>query len=460
MYRYRLEVNALKYTVIVEFIKGEIFEGNIKPGKRMPSIRSLCEKFSCTKSTAVRAYYELKNQDIVYAVPNSGYYLIDKFHEKQKSNNGITDFSGTALETSILPYREFQACINQAIDKYKDKLFYYINPKGLDSLIKVLKKQLQNYQVFSEEENIFVTTGSQQSLNILSKMPFPNGKNNIAVEQPTYNGMLECIKQNNAVPIGICRNFKGLDFQELERVFRGGIKFFYTVSRFSNPLGLSYSDEDKKKLISLAEKYNTYIVEDDYLGDMERNNKSNPIYSFDTNSRVIYIKTFSKVMLPGLRVAVAVLPKGLIGTFFQYKKWLDINTPVLSQGALELYISSGMFNKHIKKTRNIYFKRMEYLKEVVQRNYSQVINWKIPDNGGFYAGLEILNGNKEKTILKRLLDKNIILSSFEKHYLDECLIDNMLSVSVASVSCEEIEEGIPKIVNEIENKTLSLLNFY
>ncbi|HYF75155.1 MAG TPA: PLP-dependent aminotransferase family protein, partial [Candidatus Nitrosocosmicus sp.] len=365
----------MKYSVIVNDIRKEISQGNIISGAKIPSIRELCIKYKCTKSTVLRAYYELKELGLVYAVPGSGYYLINNFAEAPNNNTAI-DFSGSSLDKNSLAYNEFQPFINQAISKYKEDLFAYADPKGLDQLTEALRRHLQDHQVFADIERIFVTTGSQQALSLLSKMHFPNAKSNVVIEQPTYQGMIECLKQNCISAIGVSRNFDGLDFDGLERAFRNdNVKFFYTIPRFNNPLGLSYTNSDKKKILALAEKYNVYIVEDDYLGDLESDSKSTPIFSFDQSDRVIYIKTFSKVLLPSLRIATVVLPKLLINTFREYKYWSDINTPLISQGALEIYISSGMFSLHVNKIRNMYSQRMAGLKELTEKKASPSIRW-------------------------------------------------------------------------------------
>lgn len=442
----------MKYSLIVEHLKNQISAGNITSGQKMPSIRELCDKFECTKGTAVRAYYELKDEHLVYAVPNSGYYLIENINSKIRNNFPDINFSGTSLDLNALPYNEFQASINQAISKYKEKMFCYSQPQGLDSLIETLRKHLQNHQVFTTKERIFVTTGSQQTLDILGRMPFPNGKSNVVLEQPTYNGMIQALKLNNITTIGVTRNFKGLDFDSLERIFRNNnVKFFYTIPRFNNPIGLCYSNADKKKLVELAEKYDVYIVEDDFLGDLECNPKSTPIFSFDTSDRVIYVKTFSKVLLPGLRVALAVLPKILTNTFQNYKRWEDLNTNVLSQGALEIYLSSGMFDVHIKKIRDLYFNRMNYLKKVTESNPSTAVKWHIPSNGGFYAGIEILNSSSGKVVKDNLLKKDILISSMENFYLEEFFTDRILRMSIANANYTELDCGIPLIINEISN---------
>lgn len=441
----------MKYSMIVNDIKQEISLGNIVPGAKIHSVRELCNKYKCTKSTILRAYYELKDQGLVYSIPGSGYYLINNFTEISGCNNTI-DFSGTSLDKDTLPYNEFHPFITQAINKYKEELFAYADPKGLNQLIDAFRKHLQDHQVFAGSERIFVTTGSQQALNLLSKMPFPNAKSNVVIEQPTYQGIIECLKQNQVATVGVLRDFNGLDFDGLERAFRNdNIKFFYTISRFNNPLGLSYTNDDKKKIIALAEKYNVYILEDDYLGDLESDPKSTPIFSFDKSDRVIYVKTVSKVLLPSLRIASVVLPKLLINTFREYKYWSDINTPLISQGALEIYMNSGMFNLHINRVRSLYSQKMSDLKTLAEKQASPSIRWHIPAKGGFYAGLEILNMRKQKDIVDGLAKKNILLSNIEIHYLKEFRNDKFLRLSVTRLQREAMESGINAVINEIES---------
>lgn len=441
----------MKYSMIVSDIHHEIASGKILPGGRIPSVRELCTRYSCNKSTILRAYYELKEQGLIYAIPGSGYYLINNFSEAPVSDT-LIDFSGTSLDKGTLPYSEFQPYITQAIGKYKEELFTYSDPKGLPQLTEALRSHLQDHQVFSAVDRIFVTTGSQQALSILSRMPFPNAKTNVAVEQPTYQGMLESLRQNQVPAIGISRDFNSLDFDGLERVFRNdNIKFFYTIPRFSNPLGLSYTNDEKKKIIALAEKYNVYIVEDDYLGDLETSSKSTPLFSFDQSDRVIYLKTFSKVLLPSLRIAAAVLPKLLVNTFREYKYWSDINTPLLSQGALELYINSGMFRQHSGRIRSQYLQKMSDLRELAIKKNSPSVRWHIPERGGFYAGLEILNSGSQKNIVGNLLKGNIILSPIEVHYLKEFANEKFLRLSVTKVEKPAMESGVTAVVSEIEN---------
>jgi len=448
-----------KYHQIIEFIEKEIESGKILPGKKLPSIRDICKIFNCSKSTAVRAYSELEKNHIAYSIPQSGYYLAER-RQYTENKNGlkIADLSSASPDITLLPYEEFQHCLNQAIDVYKEILFSYTEPQGLKPLIDILEKHLQDHQVFANPEMIFVTSGSQQALDILTKMPFPNGKDNIVVEQPTYQGILMAAEINKIKVIGVARDFKSINFDHLERIFKNGnVKFFYTISRFSNPLGLSYTKEEKKHILALAEKYDVYIVEDDYLCDMETDPKADPIFAYDTSSRVIYIESYSKTLLPGLRLAVAVLPKLLINTFKEYKKWADLNTSVLSQGALEIYIKSGMFNSHIKKIKKLYSDRMKFLKKLVDDINSDAVKWHIP-HCGLFAGIEILNGAKAQNIAESLRRKNIMISNPNQFYLKEFQDSRFLRISIARSDEKTLRTVIPEIIKEISGATKEIRN--
>ncbi len=439
-----------KYNDIVSYIINEVENKNLKYKHKLPTVRVLSEKFGCSKATVVRAYNELEKEHIVYSIPQSGYYLVESKNELNKSSNSdIINFSSAAPDEGILPYEEFQHCLNRAIDIYKQTLFNYSDAKGLLSLINVLEKYFQEYQIFCSLDNIFITSGSQQAISILCNMPFPNGKNNVLVEQPTYNGTLKSLEFSNASVIGIERNFQGIDLDELERKFANcNVKCFYTIPRFHNPLGTSYSNEEKKQILKLAQKYDVYIIEDDYLADLEIKSNYYSMYYEDVSSRVIYLKSFSKILLPGLRIAAVIMPKILTNIFMEYKKWSDLSTSVLSQGALEIYIKSGMFKVHGKKIKKTYSERMNLLKKELSLLDKSYAKYHVPDIG-FFGCIELLKNTNASSIIKKLNQRNVYLEDTKKNYLKNYFNNNILKISIARANLENIKYGIPIILDEI-----------
>ena len=440
----------LKYEEIIEYIKNNIKTEKLNHPKKLPSIRSIQKLFQCSTGTVLKAYAKLEQEHIIYSVPKSGYYIINDFHNQNSSKQNIIDFSAVNLNSEAFPYKNFQHCLNKSIDLYKEKLFAYSDPKGLNSLIKVLTKHIQNYQIFTKSDNILITSSSQQALNILSTMPFPNGKSNILIEQPTYYGMIKFLELNKIPTLGINRDFNGINLDELEKLFKyGNIKFFYSIPRFHNPTGTSYSKLEKQEIIKLAEKYDVYIIEDDIAADLDMNKKNDSMFSYDTSSKVIYLKSYSKVLMPGLRVAALILPDLLINNFLEYKRWTDISSPILSQGALEIYIKNGMFDAHMKQLVSLYGNRMNSLKDILLENKHPKIKFNIP-NSGYFGCIYVNDSLNYDKILESLHHKNIKIFNTSECFLREYKCNNYFRITISEVNEKQIKKNIPIILDTIQ----------
>jgi DNA-binding transcriptional MocR family regulator len=231
-------------------IKLRLEEGLLIAGSKLPSVRQLSEDFSCSKNTVIKAYDELEKEHLIYSVPKSGYYVVNEFQNATNEHETI-DFLSAGPDKNVMPYLEFQHCMNQAIEQYKEELFTYSDQQGSYSLRVQIVKYLQDLQVFTQPERLVVVSGSQQALNLLVSMSFPNEKNNILIEQPTYFGFIESITLHQATTFGIELSMEGIDLERLEYIFQNNdIKFFYIIPRFHNPLGHCYTNSEKKKSLS------------------------------------------------------------------------------------------------------------------------------------------------------------------------------------------------------------------
>ena len=329
-----------KYEQVVHYLKAEIESGKLQTGSRLPSIRKLSQDFHCSKDTVQRALLELRYEKYIYSKPQSGYYVL----EQQTSHE---DLVISVNDEHAAAYDDFRLCVNESLIGRENYLYnYYEHQEGLEELRKSVQKLLFDQAIYSKPDQLVMTTGTQQALFILSQIDFPGNAQEILVEQPTYHRMNQLLLAQNLPYQTIERRVDGIDLKELEKHFKSGnIKFFYTIPRFHYPLGHSYTEEEKRAILDLAAKYQIYIVEDDYLGDLDPK-MGQTFHYLDQDDLVIYIKSFSTSIFPALRITALILPNVIKDAFVDYKNILDYDNNLIMQKALSLYIDSQLFEKN------------------------------------------------------------------------------------------------------------------
>ncbi|QRG65158.1 PLP-dependent aminotransferase family protein [Brevibacillus choshinensis] len=439
-----------KYVEILSDIEQQINEGRFASGQKLPSVRNAARMYGCSVNTVSRAYMELEKRHAIYSIAQSGYYVVEKPGSRHNATECKTiDFSASSPDPSLFPYLDFQHCLNKALDTYKYDLFTCGDATGLETLRHTLVSHLAGDQVFAKANQVIVMSGIQPALEILAKMPFPNENSTILVEQPSYDIFLRFLEAERIPVIGIARTASGIDLRELEEKFRQGkIKFFYTMSRYHSPLGTSYSVDERKRIARLASKYDVYVVEDDYMADLGEEPGSDPIYAYDHTSHVVYLKSFSKIIFPGLRLGAAVLPETLLETYLEHKGYAD--TSQLSQGALEVYIKNGMYERHKRKIASQYALRIQMLNDAVQRHNDAGLLEITKVQFGVYVQFKLPQTVNLERLIERLAARGILVLSGKRFYLSDFLErEKFLRISIARAQQEQIEEGVKGIIEEV-----------
>ncbi len=437
-----------KYQRVADSFRENIQKGKVKPGEKLPSVLNLAKETGYNTDTIVKAYKLLEEEHLIYAAAKSGYYVV-KSTVKSEKRSGIMDLRTVSPPEEMNPYKDFYHCMEKSISVYKNKLFEYGMPQGMEELRSVLVKHLMNFQIFTSLKDIFITTGAQQALAILAAMNFSGGRTAVVVEQPTYSVMLQTLACCKVPVIGIRRTKDGIDLGELERIFQTEkVKFFYTMPRFQNPSGYCYTKKQKEEILRLASRYGVYIVEDDYVGNLEIREKEDCLYAMGEKERIIYIHSFSKTLLPGLRLGMAIIPEALQKEFIQHKQSMDLNTPVLTQGALEIYLKSSMYKAHAQRTKTYYKNKMEVLGNACRQHLNGHIKYHIPPTG-IYALIETGRFRAE-TVVKRLEKLGILLNSLESSYLDGFTGTQGIRLCVCCCEDRDIEEAVIQINTELE----------
>lgn len=439
-----------KYSAILADFEQKRAAGQLRPGQKLPSVRQAAEVYGCSISTITRAYAELEKRHAIYSIPQSGYYMVEDEEEDDGLDDGVIDFASSSPDLNVFPYRDFQHCLNKAIDTYKYHLFTYGDPKGLGALRETLVKHLADDQVFAKAKQIAVTSGIQQALHTLAKMPFPNGRSVILVEQPSYNLYLNFLEAEGLPVKSIARTADGIDLQQLEERFRSGeIKCFYTMSRHHNPLGTSYGVREKKTIARLAAKYDVYVLEDDYMADLGDRRGTEPLFAYDQSGHVVYLKSFSKIIFPGLRIGAVVLPEPLMEKFHTYNQ--QGGAALLSQAALDIYIKNGMYERHREKIYQQYQSRMEILLDAVKMYNGDGLLEVADVRSGVYTQFKIPQAVNLERVVDRLKRRGVLVNNGKLFYLSAYLQrEKFLRISISRARPEQIHEGVKAVIEEVK----------
>ena len=419
-----------KYEQVVHYLKEEIESGKLQTGSRLPSIRKLSQDFHCSKDTVQRALLELRYEKYIYSKPQSGYYVL----EQQTSHE---DLVISVNDEHAAAYDDFRLCVNESLIGRENYLYnYYEHQEGLEELRKSVQKLLFEQAIYSKPDQLVLTSGTQQALFILSQIDFPSRMQEILVEQPTYHRMNQLLLAQGLPYQTIERRIDGIDLNELEQHFKKGkIKFFYTIPRFHYPLGHSYTDQEKRAILDLAAKYQIYIVEDDYLGDLDPK-MGQTFHYLDQNDLVVYIKSFSTSLFPALRITALILPNAIKEAFVSYKNILDYDNNLIMQKALSLYIDSQLFEKNRLARLVLQEKKQAQIQKLLKSNPINLPTYPLHDG--------LLLDLRQYPKIASLKHSSLGLDFFETSYLSTC------PYHFTKVPLEKIETTLDYLKTELD----------
>lgn len=379
---------------------------------------------------------------------------------KTATEEGIISFGGGIPDPETFPIKKLSEISNDVImNEYKTALQYGAT-EGDPELIKQYIRLLEKYEGIEglTEENLMITTGSQQALFIIGTV-FLDEDSYCAVSKPIYLGAGSAFNQRNPNYISIPLEKDGMNLDILEKELKkldseGKIdkfKFVYTVSNFHNPAGTSLSLEKRKRLIELAEKYDFIIIEDDPYGALRFEGEKLPsIFKLSKGERVILLNTFSKVLSPGLRIGVIIGNNELIRKMVLAKQGMDLCSSTLTQRIAARFMEKYDLFEEIQPTIEIYKEKKDKFMEALDKYLGDIegIDWIRPQ-GGLFSWIILPEGFDTMEMFEIAKRKKVIYIPGETFYVDEPE-RNTLRVSFCLPSFEELEEGSKRLRETIE----------
>ena len=347
----------------------------------------------------------------------------------------------------------------EAVREISEKIFreepitalQYGVTEGYEPLIHELKSYLKSrHGIGTETDALIITSGAQQVMDLVTKVLCNEG-DQIACESPSFIGSLNCFRAYGAELCGVPVERDGIDVVALEEVLKNNskVKFLYTIPNFQNPSGVTMSLEKRKNVYELACKYNIVILEDNPYGDLRVSGEPLPtIKSMDTEGRVIYAGTFSKLIAPGLRVGYVCGPEKIVSKMTVGKQTSDVHTPMFCQLLVYNWMKNYDIDAHIARMHDIYERKLNLMCDLIDSELGSAVTYVKPE-GGMFVWCRLNDGIDMLDFCRRAVEKKVAVVPGTAFLTDEMETTQYIRLNFSTPSDEDIVKGM-KLLGELK----------
>ncbi len=424
--------------------------GALQTGDKLPSIRSLAQSTGVNKLTVIEAYNVLEADGLVEARQGSGYFVslakikcpdsAPKFAPPQdvivseqppppplikelkggsffnlyiasvqaRQQPGMIDLSsGFSLASGL---EDLPRIARRAVKQVAGSLFNYDLPQGQLMLRQQISRMLvQQHGLEVTPEDLIITNGSKQGLSLVVHYYVKPG-DWVIVESPTWHGMLSLLYNMGAKVIGIPMTAEGMNLELLEKnLYTYRPKLIFTVSTLHNPTGITTSQAHRRQLLQLAERYNCVILEDNAYEGLNFEPVPAPIKALDRKDIVTYVGTFSKTIMPGIRVGYLVATGQQYQPLVERKLLSDLHVSTVSQAIVSEYLASGHYRHHLAHLQAQHLQSRNAMLSALQRHFPPSASWTVP-NGGTFLWVQLPAGLPLSEICQQALSRGVFVA--------------------------------------------------
>ena len=374
----------------------------------------------------------------------------------------VISFAGGLPAPDVFPVEEFSSACEKVLKDWGALALQYGATEGYLPLREMIARHTGRYGITVSAENILITSGSQQALDLIGKV-FINPGDRILVEEPTYLGALQAWNAYGAEYVTVPMDEDGMITDALENALRSGVKFIYVLPNFQNPTGVTLSLQRRQQLIEIADRYGVPIIEDDPYGQLRYEGENLPsIVSMDNEYRrngsneyrgnVIYLSTFSKILAPGLRLAWVIAPTPVIRKLVQAKQGADLHTATFNQIVAFEVARGGFLDRHIWLIRRIYGERRNIMLDAMEELFPPGVKWTRPQGGLFLWGM-LPEGMDTTEVFKIAVSRKVAFVPGTSFYALGGG-ENTMRLNFSYSSPDQIQIGIERLGNVLKEMVL------
>jgi 2-aminoadipate transaminase len=381
------------------------------------------------------------------------------------SRRDIISFAPGHPAPETFPWREFSEIAAELLSGRDGSVLQYGPTRGHRPLLEEISGILHARGIDSAMEDLLVTTGSQQGLDVVARVLLDPG-DVVLVELPTYTGAITAFRNVQAEMVGVPQEADGIELRALDdtcqRLRREGrrVKFLYVVPNFQNPTGLLIGLEKRRRLLEWAASRDILLVEDDpyreiFFEDSATEADVRPIKADDTDGRVVYLSSFSKTLAPGYRVAWMAAPPALAQKFEMAKQAEDLLTGSLDQRVIYEACRRGILRRQLPLLRRHYQEKRDVMEAALKAALDGVVTWPMP-KGGFFLWATLPAGLDANAMIPRAVEHGVIYVAGEAFFVN-APENNTLRLSFSAPAPDRIREGVSRLAATIKSE-LDALN--
>ncbi len=468
------------YHQLENYLRQQILTGVLAAETRLPATRQLAQELGISRITVNNAYATLESEGLLYSRGGSGTFVLARPHlsghhaAPQPSHWPLWQqaLAAEAELTAATPHiatkgrakhhdpiaftgvgdpREYpiKALLHAMQDVlHRDgpsALEYGAFDNGYVPLRTTIAHLLASQGITTHPDAILITAGSQQALALICQLLLKPG-DVVLVENPTYNLALELFRLLDLQIVGVPVDAEGMQVAQVELLLQQHHpKLIYTIPNFQNPTGACLSGVRRRQLVTLADRYNVPILEDDFVGDLRYDGRTQPaLKTLDPGGRVIYIGTFSKMLMPGLRVGFLVAEGPIFKRLVAFKRVNDLTVSTLMQRALDAYVNVGQYQRHVQRSCRLYRQRRETMLAAIRQQLPLDVHVD-PPQGGLFVWLRLPPGIACRELLPLASAAGVEFAPGTRFFVHPAEGEAYLRLNFATLLPAAIEEGIKRL---------------
>jgi 2-aminoadipate transaminase len=361
----------------------------------------------------------------------------------------IISFAGGLPNRAFFPAEEIERATNKVFREYGRDIFQYGNSEGLKGLREYISDRYRQKNLDVPIDNILITSGSQQGLDLLGKILINDG-DGVIMEEPGYLGAIQAfsIYQPTFFPIPLHED--GIDTAKLaEVVATNNPRLMYSVPNFQNPSGISYSDAKRLKVAEILQGTKTIFIEDDPYGELRFTGERKRSFKEILPDNTVLLGSFSKTVVPGFRIGWVAAPEQIMEKLIIAKQATDLHTSHFTQSIIYWYLKENDVNAHISLIRQVYGRQCQAMLDSIKKHFPATVTHTTPE-GGMFLWAELPENMKALELFDLAVKDRVVFVPGDPFYINKTGTRTM-RLNFSCVDEKTIDIGIERLGNAIRS---------